>query len=297
MTSGKTNYPIIFFGTEEFSLIALRALHEEGYDIRAVVTKPDSVRGRGHKITKPSVKVYAESVGLPVWQPQKLSEITDDIVAIGTVAGVLVSYGKIIPHSTLELFSPAIINLHPSLLPHYRGPSPIESAILHGDRETGVSIMQLTAEMDAGPVYIQERFSLSGHETKPELYQKLGELGTAKLLAALPYILNGTLPSIPQDDSNATYCNLLTKEDSLLAPQTMTASEAERRVRAFIGFPKTRLELLGEQRIITSSHVAETPKTPLDVAFSDGKFLCIDELVSPSGKTVSATSFLNGYTK
>ncbi len=297
MTSGKINPPIIFFGTEDFSLIVLRSLVEDGYDIRAVVTKPDSARGRGHKVTKPSVKVYAESVGLAVWQPQKLSEITDDIISIGLVAGVLVSYGKIIPRSTLELFSPAIINLHPSLLPHYRGPSPIESAILHGDRETGVSIMQLTAAMDAGPVYAQEKIALLGHETKPELYHKLGELGTAKLLAVLPYILNGTLPPTHQDDSNATYCHLLTKEDGLLVPETMTASEAERRVRAFIGFPKTRLEILGEQRIITTAHVAEIPKTPLDVAFSDGKFLCIDELVSPSGKTVSATSFLNGYTK
>ncbi len=295
MTSGKTNYPIVFFGTEEFSLMALQALHEDGYDIRAVVTKPDTARGRGHKLTKPPVKLYAESVGLPVWQPHKLSEIADALSRMSPVTGVLVSYGKIIPQSILELFSPGIINLHPSLLPYYRGPSPIESAILHGDKETGISIMQLSVAMDAGPVYLQERVTLSGHETKPELYQKLGELGAAKLLATLPGIIDGSVAAVPQDNSLATYCELLSKHDGVLVPTTMTASEAERRVRAFVGFPKTRLAILGEQRIVTSAHVVDTPKTPLDVAFSDGQFLSVDELVAPSGKTVSSASFLNGY--
>lgn len=295
MTSGKTNHPIVFFGTEEFSLMTLRALHEDGYDIRAVVTKPDTARGRGHKLTKSPVKLYAESAGLIVWQPHKLSDIAEDLANIRPVTGVLVSYGKIIPQSILDLFSPGIINLHPSLLPRYRGPSPIESAILHGDNETGISIMQLSAAMDAGPVYVQERVNLSGHETKPELYRKLGELGAAKLLATLPGIIDGSVAALSQDNSAATYCDLLTKDDGSLDPSTMTAIEAERRVRAFIGFPKTRLEILGEQRVITKAHLTDIAKTPLDVAFSDGTFLSVDELIAPSGKTLSSTSFLNGY--
>lgn len=295
MISGKTNHPIVFFGTEEFSLMTLRALHEDGYDIRAVVTKPDTARGRGHKLTKSPVKLYAESAGLIVWQPHKLSDIAKDLANIRPVTGVLVSYGKIIPQSILDLFNPGIINLHPSLLPRYRGPSPIESAILHGDNETGISIMQLSAAMDAGPVYVQERVNLSGHETKPELYRKLGELGAAKLLATLPGIIDGSVAALSQDNLAATYCDLLTKDDGNLNTNTMTAIEAERRVRAFIGFPKTRLEILGEQRVITKAHLTDMAKTPLDVAFCDGTFLSVDELIAPSGKTVSSISFLNGY--
>ncbi len=297
MISGKTKYPLIFFGTEDFSLVALRGLVEDGYDIHAVVTKPDTARGRGHKLAKPSVKIYAESKNIPVWQPEKLSEIADNIQAIGKVAGVLVSYGKIIPQRIIDLFTPGIINLHPSLLPKYRGPSPIESAIMAGDHETGISIMQLSAKMDAGPIYEQETVKLTGHETKPELYDKLGHLGAAKLLAILPYILDGTAMPLAQDDSAATYCSLLTKEDGVLHPDTITTEEAYARVRALLGFPKTRLSLLGEQRIITLAHISNEKKTPLDVMFSDGKFLSIDELVAPSGKTISATSFLNGYKK
>jgi len=297
MTSGKSNSPIVFFGTEDFSLVALRGLVEDDYDIRAVITKPDSPRGRGQKVTEPSVKTYAKEHDIPVWQPEKLSEVADDIKTIGNVTGVLVSYGKIIPQSILDLFTPGIINLHPSLLPTYRGPSPIESAILHGDRETGVSIMQLSAQMDAGPVYTQEKIELTGHETKPELYHKLGEIGTAKLLAILPQVLAGNVEALPQDDSHATYCDILSKNDGLLNPDSMNALEAERRVRAFTGFPKTRLELLNEQRIITRAHVSDVKKTPLDVMFSDGNFLSVDELVAPSGKTVSAENFLNGYKK
>ncbi len=293
----KRSKPVLFFGTEDFSLIALRGLVGDGYDIRAVITKPDSARGRGHKISKPSVKLYAESKNIPVWQPVKLSEVAEDIKAIGDVAGVLVSYGQIIPQSIIDLFTPGIINLHPSLLPNYRGPSPIESAILNGDEETGVSIMQLSAKMDAGPVYIQEEIELNGHETKPELYNKLGEIGTAKLLAVLPQILDGSVQPIEQDDTQATYCNLLTKDDGLLDPTKMTAMEAERRIRAFLGFPKTRLKIFDELRIITSAHVSDKAKTPLDVMFSDRTYLIIDELVAPSGKIVSAASFLNGYKK
>ncbi len=291
----KTLKKIVFFGTEEFSLTALKGLVEAGYNVVAVITKPDSKRGRKQTLTPPSVKVYAESQNIPVWQPAKLSEVENDIKAIGDVAGVLVSYGKIIPGSIINLFNPGIINVHPSLLPMYRGPSPIESAILNGDRQTGVTIMKLEARMDAGPIYSQIIQPLTGSETKPELYQTLAELGTMRLLDNLPAILDGSLKPTPQDGSKATYCNLLSKDDSLLKPQLLTASEAERQIRAYLGYPKTKIEVLGKEIVVTKAHLTSEPKTPLDIACQDGVYLSIDELVAPSGQKMDARAFLNGY--
>lgn len=286
---------LIFFGTEDFSLRFLMALVTAGYDVRAVVTKPDSKKGRGQKITSPAVKTFAQKRDIPVWQPSRLSEIKADVESLSDAAGVLVSYGKIIPTELIELFDPGIINVHPSLLPRWRGPSPIESAILNGDDETGVSIMQLSADMDAGPVYGQARLPLRHDETKPGLYDALGKLGETELLRVLPSILDGSLQPTPQVEADATYCPLLTKADGTLDPQTMSAEQAERHIRAFLGFPKSRLALGNYSVIVTKAHVSDEQKTPLDVAFSDGRYLSIDELVAPSGKTMSASAYLRGY--
>ena len=285
---------IIFFGTEEFSLTALTGLIEADYDIAAVVTKPDSRKGRGHTLSPPSVKVIASQHNIPVWQPDKLNTIEDDIRKLGTVTGVLVSYGKIIPKSTIDLFSPGIINVHPSLLPKYRGPSPIESAILHGDKTTGVSIMQLSAEMDAGPIYAQQEYTLQGTETRPELYQHLSAEGTTLLLETLPKILTGTLSPTPQDDRQATYCRLLEKADAILDPNLLTADEAERHVRAFLGYPRSKILFDGIQLIVTKTHVATHAQTPLDLHCRDGAVLSIDELIAPSGRLMSAEAYLRG---
>lgn len=290
-----TSKPIVFFGTEKFSLVALRALVEAGCSIAAVVTKPDSKKGRGHKLVPPEVKTYASKHAIPVWQPVKLADIAAKISSLDQPAGVLVSYGKIIPQSIIDLFTPGIINLHPSLLPRYRGPSPIESALLYGDTTTGVSLMQLSAAMDAGPVYDQQTISLTGHETAPELYERLGQLGSQRLIELLPTILDGSLQPRPQDDAAATYCKLLSKRDGLLDPSSMTAHEAERTVRAFLSFPKSRLVVGKQTSIITKAHVASNPITTLDQKFQDGSYLVIDSLVAPSGKTMSAEDFLRGY--
>lgn len=285
---------IIFFGTEEFSLAALTGLIEADYDIVAVVTKPDSRKGRGHTLSPPSVKIIASQHNIPVWQPNRLKDIEDDIRKLGTVTGVLISYGKIIPKSTIELFTPGIINVHPSLLPKYRGPSPIESAILNGDKTTGVSIMQLTAEMDAGPVYAQQEYALQGTETRPELYQHLSAEGTTLLLETLPKILGGTLSPAPQDDRRATYCRLLEKSDAILNPDLLTASEAERRVRAFLGYPRSKITHKGVQLIVTKAHVTAHAQTSLDLLCQDNAILSIDELIAPSGRLMSAKAYLRG---
>lgn len=291
-----TSKPIVFFGTEDFSLVTLQQLIEAGYTVAAVVTKPDTLRGRGHKLTPPSVKVLAEKYQIPVWQPQKLKDIIEDVKNIGPATGVLVSYGKIIPQGIIDLFTPGIINIHPSLLPKYRGPSPIESAIKNGDSQTGVSIMQLSAAMDAGPVYRQITHGLDGTETQPQLYDTLAKKGAEALLDVLPDIIEGTLQPIPQNDSQASYCQLLTKEDSWLDLSHLTAAEAERRIRAHLTWPKSKLHFGDHTIVITKSHIAPTQKTPLDIACQDGEFLCVDELIAPSGRHMRADAFLRGYT-
>lgn len=286
---------IIFFGTEDFSLTTLTALIDAGYPVAAVVTKPDSKSGRGQKLTPPAVKSLALEHNIPVWQPLKVADINESVQELGDVAGVLVSYGKIIPQSTLDLFSPGIINVHPSLLPLYRGSSPIESVIRNGDSKTGVSIMRLVAAMDAGPVYTQVAHTLTGYETRPELYNDLARLGADTIVPILPSILDGSLSATDQDDEKATYTKLLSKQDSPLQPQQVSATEAERLVRAHLGFPKTKVTILGHDIIITKSHVSSESKTPLDVLCQDGAYLSIDELIAPSGRTMSAQAFMNGY--
>lgn len=290
-----TSAKIIFFGTEDFSLTALTALIDAGYEIAAVVTKPDSKRGRGQRLTAPSVKVLAERHNIPVWQPTRLADIADDIVALQPVAGVLVSYGKLVPPAIIDLFTPGIINVHPSLLPRYRGPSPIEATILAGDARTGISLMQLAPAMDAGPVYTAREYPLDGSETQPELAHTLAVIGSTLLIEQLPAILSGELRPLPQDDTQATYCPLLSKQDALLDPASLTAIEAERRVRAYLSYPKARIGHNGQQLIVTAAHTAPHKNTPLDRSCRDGVFLVVDELISPTGRRMSAEAYLRGH--
>lgn len=295
-----TSKTILFFGTDDFSAVSLRELIERGFTIGAVITKPDSRKGRGRELQAPLVKQIALEHSIPVWQPLKMPEITSQIEALiqkntEKPVGVLVSYGKIIPQSIIDLFEPGIINLHPSLLPKYRGPSPIESAILNGDTETGVSIMQLSAAMDAGPVYKQVAFSLDDTETAPELEHKLAVLGAQELATILPSIMSGALQPIPQNDELATYCKLLSKDNSQLNTEQLSASQAECQVRAYLAYPKTKATIAGHSIVITEAHVSNVKQTVLDLECNDGQFLSIDELISPSGKAMNAKAFLNGY--
>ena len=292
----KTLPKIVFFGTENYSLITLKALVESNFNVICVVTKPDAKHGRGHKLVEPPVKTFAKSHNIPVLQPNKVGEITDYIKQVQPVTGILVAYGKIIPQSVIDLFTPGIINVHPSLLPKYRGPSPIESAIANQDTETGVSIMRLDDKMDAGPVYAQTRQALTGRETKPELYNQLFHDGSALLTKILPDIVGGSLQAVPQNHSAATYCQLLHKDISHLDPETMNAAEADAHVRAYLEFPRSRLKINNVELIITKAHTGTSPLSPLDVQCADGNWLVIDELISPtSGKKMTAEAFLRGH--
>ncbi len=294
-----TSKTIVFFGTDDFSAVSLRKLIETGFTVNTVITKPDSRKGRGRELQAPLVKQIALEHDITVLQPSHLSEVAEHIETLNTngvrPTGVLVSYGKIIPQSIIDLFVPGIVNVHPSLLPRYRGPSPVESAILHGDSETGVSIMQLSAKMDAGPVYKQVVVALDGTETTPELEAVLASRGAQELVAVLPSIMDGSLQPEAQNDEAATYCKLLTKDDGTLVPEKMTAIQAERQVRAFLAYPKTKVTIAGHSVIITKAHIEGVGSTALDVYCRDGQFLSIDELIGPSGRAMNAKAFVNGY--
>ena len=299
-TNSLDNRPIVFFGTEEFSAISLQALINAGFEISAIITKPDSRKGRGQKLQAPTVKKIGEKFGIPVLQPSKMSEIVDFIENLPVrPIGVLVSFGRIIPQNIIELFDGGIVNVHPSLLPKYRGPSPIESAIFNGDKKTGVSIMSLSKEMDAGDVYIQEEFPLKGNETSSELYEACGKIGAEMLINHLPAIINAKMTANPQNESEATYCQLLKKSDAILTPETQTAEQAERQIRALEIFPKSKIQI-GENLLIVNSAkvVNENPNnSPLTIKFSDEKFLQIEKITAPSGKQMPAESYINGYLK
>lgn len=289
-----TSKTIVFFGTDDFSAHALRGLIAAGYSIGAVITKPDSKQGRGQQLTAPIVKQIAEEHGLTVWQPERLGDSLANIKTLGSVVGILSSYGKIIPQDILTLFEPGIVNIHPSLLPKYRGPSPIEAAIVNGDTETGVSIMKLDAQMDAGPIYAQATVPLAGTETQIELYELLSKKGAELLVEKLPAILDGSLRPLAQV-GEPSYSHLLRKEDGQLNLSELTATEAERRIRAYQLFPKSRLTLSGQSVIITKAHVSDERTSLLDQTCKDSKYLVIDELVGPTGRTMSGQDFLNGY--
>lgn len=291
--------PIIFFGTEDFSAVSLQKLIDEGFEVAGIITKPDSKKGRGQKLQSPKVKKIGEKFKIPVLQPQKMNEIIEFVQNFKNPVGVLVSFGRIVPQEIIDLFTPAIVNVHPSLLPKYRGPSPIESAILNGDTKTGVSLMKLSKEMDAGDVYSQEEIKLSKTETASELYKICGKIGAEMLVRDLPKIISGELKGEKQDSSQAEYCQLLKKSDSILNPENQTAKQAEQQIRAFEIFPKSKIQIDDYLVVIKTAKVVNSnpKKSPLTLEFADGEFLEIKTLLTPNGKETTAQSFINGYLK
>lgn len=290
---------IVYFGNERLvsglkrtDAPVLRGLIERGYDIAAIVSHHTDSQSRNKRDLE--VAEIATAHDIPVLLPNKPSEIIDELRSFGASAAVLAAYGRIISQEVIDIFPRGIINIHPSLLPRYRGPTPIESAILHGDPRTGVSIMQLSAGMDEGPVYAQAPIELSGTETKFDLFEIASQKGSELLFELLPGILSGSVAPEPQQ-GEPTYSQLLRKDDGKLNLAELHAADAERHVRAYLGFPKTKLTVLDQPVIVTKAHVTPEQKTPLDLKCQDGAFLSIDELIAPSGRTMSASAFLNGY--
>ena len=184
---------LVFFGTEDYSATVLDNLLSAGVAIEAVITKPDLKKGRGQKLQAPAVKTIAENYDITVYQPENLDQMRTAIAQTSRFGAILVSFGKIIPQDIIDSFKLGIINLHPSLLPKYRGPSPIESAIYNGEQLTGVSIMTLSAKMDAGAIYAQALIEIAPTTTATELYQQTASIGSKLLIQILPQIA-GTRP-------------------------------------------------------------------------------------------------------
>ncbi len=291
---------LLFFGNERLATAVrtdaptLRALVAGGYEVKAVI----SSHSEGVSRSKRGLEIVevAHAYHIPVLLPHSLSAITDRISSFGAEAAVLVAFGKNIPQQIIDIFPKGIINVHPSLLPKLRGATPVETAISEGLPETGVSLMKLTAEMDAGPVYVQKKISLSGTETKPELAEKLLQEGSKLLIDNLDKILKGELKPMPQIESDAEYTKLLSRDDGLIDFQE-PAEVIERKVRAFIGFPKTRAKIHGHEVVITKSRVAGNSGDGVLVLQCQPGWLEILELTAPSGRTISGSDFKRGYQK
>lgn len=312
---------IIFFGTPEFSVVILKALIEHGMKPIAVVTAPDKPRGRGKKLTRSSVKLLAENESIPTLEPDKLdSGFVLHISSFKPDIFVVASYGKIIPRSVLDIPPHGTINVHPSLLPKYRGPSPIQTAILNGDETTGVTLILTDEKMDHGPVLSQAELGISHSQflvskiTYTELHNKLAKLGAALLIETLPKWLNREIIPQEQDHIEATLTKMLTKEDGRI-DWSKTAGEIDRQVRAFEVWPgsfcewerngkgiyfkiisghpeKVRLPL--GDRASRRGIILKTERSELAVKTKSG--LYVIDRVQPEGKGImNGKDFLNGH--
>ncbi len=231
-------YRVVFMGTPAFALPCLERLLEGPYSIEAVYTQPDRPSGRGRKLSPPPVKEFALRKGLPLFQPDTLksAETAAQFAALKADVTVVAAYGKLIPAPILELPAHGCVNLHPSLLPRYRGASPVASAILAGDRETGVTVMLLDEGMDSGPVLAQMREPILERDTTATLTARLAQKGADLMAEALPLWLEGRITPQPQDESLAVYTSMLAKKEGEIDWER-SAEEIARQVRALNPWP------------------------------------------------------------
>lgn len=297
---------IVFMGTPAFAVPSLRALVDAGYTVACVISQPDRPSGRGGRVQFGPVKALAVELGLPTFQPEKLKApgVVDQIAAFEPTAFVVAAYGKIIPNAILALPSRGSVNVHASLLPRWRGASPIEAAILAGDAESGVSIMEVVQKMDAGAVVSQVRVPIRPDHTGGTLEADLAVAGAELLVETLPGWLERTAAVTPQDEALVTYCTLISKEDGAFRT-TMSVIDAERAVRAFNPWPGAYM-VIGEERLTAwEAHVdttiSEAPspgallltRNSLAVGFEDG-WLALDMVQRPGGKRQPVREYLNG---
>lgn len=232
---------IVFMGTPAFAVPSLDALLRRGYDVVGVFTQPDRRAGRGRRVRPSPVKAFAEDRYLPVFQPASLRSdqaACDQITGLEPDAIVVAAYGLFLPKVVLETPDFGCLNIHPSLLPKYRGPSPVISAILEGEETTGVTIMLLDEGMDTGPLLAQESVVIGNQETADELTHRLFELGADLLVRTLDEMVRGAITPSTQNDDDATTTRLLKREDGLL-DWSESADAIERRIRAFTPWPGT----------------------------------------------------------
>lgn len=304
----KTSKTVLFFGNERLatgvttSVPTLKALVQSGYTVAAIVSNHNPSNSRS--VRQLEVELFARKHNIPIIFPSRPQDILDQLKSFGASTGILVAYGKIVPQSVIDIFPNGIINVHPSLLPQHRGPTPLESVILDGSKFTAVSLMKLVKAMDAGPVYGQTRVELKGNESKQELADKLGMIGSEMLVELLPKILAGEIEASSQQESSATYDRLISKADGIL-DWNKPAVILDREVRAYFGWPGSKTILAGKDVVITKSHVVETSGVPgsmqatkKDLVVVAGKNGLSIDRVKPSGKPeMDIQSFLAGYAK
>ncbi|MFN7931516.1 MAG: methionyl-tRNA formyltransferase [Blastocatellia bacterium] len=300
---------LIFMGTPEFAVPSLQKLIDAGHTITAVFTQPDKPVGRKQIITPPPVKVLATQHNIPVHQPHKIR--TEDArrelepLFKSVDAGVVAAYGRILPEWMLLAPKHGCVNVHSSLLPKYRGAAPINWAIVNGETETGVTIMQMEEGLDTGPILLQRKLAIGDDERTPELTARLAELGANLLIETLAKLEAGELQPIQQINKDATYAHILKREDGLI-DWTMTATQIRNRLRGFTPFPGC-YTMLHEQKLeITNCQaepgaegaaagtVVEVAKDSFVVACGGQTQLRVTELQAAGKRVMPARDWLNG---
>jgi len=301
---------IVFFGTAEFAVPVLQAVFASRHEIAAVTANPDRARGRGMRVLPPPVKQEALRMGLPVHQPERLDgDFLRVLTGLAPSAALVAAYGKLISDAFLDAVPGGFLNVHPSLLPRHRGPSPIQQAILDGDRETGVSIIRLTAEMDAGPILLQQKVRIRHGETAGELHDRLAELGGKLAVRALDLVERGKAVFTEQDHSRATYTRKFSKEDARIE-WSRSAEEVARHVRAMTPRPGAFTFTEREGRLLKISEVEPAgdaaagdaaPGTVVKASDKEGIFVAVADgavrivRLSPAGsRRMTSQEFVRG---
>lgn len=293
---------IIFFGTPDFAVASLKALIRSGEDISLVVTQKDKLRGRGHIMTAPPVKVSALEAGLTVEQPSSLKEETLHVrlSSIKPEFIVVVAYGKILPRNILEIPSGGCINLHASLLPNYRGAAPVQWAIMKGEQKTGVTTMLMDEGLDTGPILLQREVAIGRDETSGELSRRLSVTGASLLVETLNGVREGSVRPLPQK-GDASYAPPLKKEDGLI-DWSRSAPEISAFVRAMMPWPgaycflnNERILLLEVEALSGDGKPGMIVKVGKDLVISTGHGLLLVRTVQPAGKKpMPADAFVSG---
>jgi methionyl-tRNA formyltransferase len=291
---------IIFIGTSQFAVPALENLIKNDYNIISVITAPDKPVGRKQTITPLPVKQTALKYKLPILQPEKISEISSKIATLAPDLIIVAAYGQLISKSILDIPRLGCLNLHPSLLPKYRGPSPIQTAILNGDKTTGVTIILMDEKIDHGPIISQKEITIASDENYQTLEKKLAETAADFLIEILPRYIQGEIKPQTQDESKASYTKILTRQDGQI-DWNKSAQEIERMVRAFYPWPgawtyfnSQRVKIL-KAKAIEKKEIVDAKK---ELILPTGEGFLLIEILQPAGKKpMTGQEFFRGHPK